>query len=399
MKITLLLLVTAIGWQQAQSQTKPKPTPKGVPIACSTIEPQRTFKLDTTDKTRGLADNYYLWDNGQTVYVKIMDGSDAKKQMIERYAKEWERYGNIYLSFVSSGNANIRVWLDNKGGNNSLIGINANSVPQDTKTINLDTTSFVTPEYTHTAIVHEFGHAIGLLHEHYSPISGIKWNKDFVYSELKRTQGWSKDDVDNNLFKQLNVSYTQGTSYDPKSIMHYPIMKGWTTDGYMVNWNNSISMGDQNLMAALYPKTGNRVKESPRFFVENYTSMTIVPNTAKQGVSMFPSFSINTAGSAGNVFFIAIFYDKDGNPIKASSDQTYNVFGYAGCYRSLTLAADKKLSANKISAQDFELFIPYSALPVAGSTEVQAKFLALLKDGDEWKNLYSAEPVKFKLIK
>ena len=91
-RITLLLLVVTIGFQQAQSQAKRK----GAPIACTTIEPQMTFKLDTS-KARGLADHYYLWDNGQTVYVKIMDGSDDKKQMIERYAKEWEQYANIYF--------------------------------------------------------------------------------------------------------------------------------------------------------------------------------------------------------------------------------------------------------------------------------------------------------------
>jgi len=75
------------------------------------------------------------------------------------------------------------------------------------------------------------------------------------------------------------------------------------------------------------------------------------------------------------------------------------VFGYAGCYRALTLAPDKNLSANKISAQDFELFIPYTALPAGSGTDVQAKFLAILKDGEEWKNLYSGEPVRFKLVK
>ncbi|MEI8075009.1 MAG: M12 family metallopeptidase [Bacteroidota bacterium] len=394
-KALLLLSITIVSWQQSQSQTKSKP----VPVTCTTIEPQKIFKLDTTDKTRGLADNYYLWDNGQTIYVKMMNGSDAQKQMIERYAKEWERYGNIFFTFITSGPANIRVLLDNKGGNNSMVGIMANAIPQDTKTINLDTTSFVTAAYTHTAIVHEFGHAIGLLHEHYSPLSGIKWNKEFVYSELKRTQGWSKEDVDAQVFSTLNISYTQGTSYDPKSIMHYPILKGWTTDGYSMNWNNSISEGDQSLVGALYPKYGTRTKVSPRFYIDNFTKMEVIQNSAKQGLSLFPSFKITTAGAAGSVYFLAIFYDKDGNSIKAPAESNYNIQGMVGCYRGLKLAADQKLSANKSTPLDFELFIPYSAIPVPNSTEISARFIAFLKDGDELKNLYSSESVKFKIIK
>jgi len=73
MKLSLLLLASAIGWQQMQAQVKK------TPIACATMEPKQSFVFDTTKK-RGLVDQYYLWDNGQTVYVKIMDGSDAKNK-------------------------------------------------------------------------------------------------------------------------------------------------------------------------------------------------------------------------------------------------------------------------------------------------------------------------------
>ena len=31
--------------------------------------------------------------------------------------------------------------------------------------------------------IHEFGHALGLNHEHKNPSAGIKWNKPVVYSD------------------------------------------------------------------------------------------------------------------------------------------------------------------------------------------------------------------------
>jgi hypothetical protein len=129
-------------------------------------------------------------------------------------------------------------------------------VPQDEHTLHLDTTSFTTAQYTYTAIVHEFGHAIGLMHEHMNPTSGIKWDKNRVYAAYKMQQGWSKEQVDAQLFKKYSITYTNGTKYDAKSIMHYPISRWETLDGFFVDWNYSISEGDKQIVSALYPKKG-----------------------------------------------------------------------------------------------------------------------------------------------
>jgi serralysin len=241
---------------------------------CATVEPiQQVFAFDTTETgKRGMADNYYLWDNGKTLHVKIMNGSKHYKDLIKRYAKEWEKYANIKFEFVEVGPSHIRVILtgNDGGGNYSKLGTMALMVPQDEHTMHLDTSSFRTQEYTYTCIVHEFGHAIGLMHEHMSPTSGIKWDKNRIYASYKLNQGWDKDMVDAQLFKKYAVSYTNGTQYDAKSIMHYPISRWETLDGYHVEWNNSISAGDKALIGALYPKKGERINEVPRFTVSRF---------------------------------------------------------------------------------------------------------------------------------
>lgn len=393
--LLVLMLFALQTWAQ-----KPKTSSKGIgqKYGCTSIMQAPKIASFDTAAPRGLVDPYYLWDNGSTLRVRFLSGSQALQEKVKQYAKEWENYANIKFDFVETGDADIRVNLDNKGGHNSLIGQLAQSVPQDTKTMNFDTTDFATYDAMHRTVLHEFGHAIGLLHEHYSPLAGIPWNKDLVYKELAQSQGWDKMTVDVNLFQEYALTYTHGTSYDRTSIMHYPVLARWTTNGYSVPWNNQLSAGDKALIAALYPKNGPREGEVPRFTISNFTRMSIVSSSEKQGLLLYPSFSIKTAGAEGQVYFTVFFYDEDGNPIMDNDDK-YNISNVVATFRSFKLAAGKTLSANKLSPTDFEMFIPYSEIPVAPGTKVKAVFKVILVDGKELKMLYNSNPVNFSLIK
>lgn len=381
---------------------KTAPTQK---YGCSTEVPTNNVVIEDTAKpTRGLADNYYLWDNGKTLYIKFLSGSPQLQEKVKSIIKEWEQYANLHFEFVTVGASNIRISLDDKGGHNSLIGTLANMASQNEKTINFDTTDFRTYTAMHRTVLHEFGHAIGFLHEHYSPIAGIPWNKEAVYADLKKTQGWDKETVDVNLFQQYNVTYTNGTAYDRASIMHYPVFAKWTTNGYSVDWNNQLSAGDIALAKLLYPKNGERINEVPRFTVENYTRMEVIKNTAKKGFSLFPSFDMVTKGKQATVYFIAFFYDKEGNSIKKETN-TYSINNSAATFKTFTLGAGKTLSANKQNAKDFELFIPYAELPLPiGNNNIQVEFRVYLMDKkadgtSELKMLYASKRVNSSFIK
>jgi hypothetical protein len=368
-------------------------------FGCSTVQPSTITPFDTSN-TRGLADNYYLWENGATIYVKIMDGSPQLQQAVMTISKEWEQYANIKFVYITSGASNIRVNLDNKGGHNSLVGTLCNMAKQTDHTINFDTTDFVTYESMHGTVLHEFGHALGLLHEHSSPIAGIPWNKEAVYADLKATQGWDKDMVDAQLFEQMSLSYTNGTSYDNKSIMHYPILAKWTTNGYSVSWNNVLSQGDKDLISALYPRLGNRAREVPRFVVYDYKDMQILNSPEKKGLIMYPTCLLTTAGKEGRVYFSVFFYDEAGHAIQAPDGSNYNISKIVATYRSGVLKPDLKVGLNWQGVRDFELFIPYSAFPLpSGSNNVKAVFKVFLVDGDEFKLLYSSDAIPFSMIK
>ena len=393
LKIVFALLVTIASINIATAQeTKQK-------YGCTAEVPSNAVYIKDTTNARGLADNYYLWDNGKTIYIKFLSGSKAMQDKVKSIVKEWERYANLKFEFVTVGASNIRINLDNKGGHNSMVGTLANNVGEDERTMNFDTTDFKTFAAMRRTVLHEFGHAIGLLHEHYSPVSGIPWNKEAVYADLKKTQGWDKAMVDVNLFQQYKVSYTNGTEYDKLSIMHYPVFARWTTNGFSVDWNNDLSEGDKNLIGLLYPKDGNRTNEVPRFTVSNFTSITVSKNDNKQGVSIYPSFKMTTAGKSARVYFIAFFYDEEGNPIKKETE-TYNINNIAATFKSSVLGVGKSMAANKAKNNDFELFIPYDQLPVnTGKNNFQVEFRVYLQDDKEMKILYQSKRKVFSFMK
>ena len=195
------------------------------------------------------------WPKGSTIEISFLDGSDALRETVRRHAAAWLEDKTVRLRFAfrkDTTNTPIRISFAN-AGSWSTIGTTCRQVPAAKPTMNFGWLDGASEAEANGVILHEFGHAIGLIHEHQSPDEAIKWNKDAVYHDLAGPpNNWSKDVIDFNMFTPYSKKETNFTKLDPQSIMMYPLPSSWTLDGFSVGVNSSLSPTDKRFVRAQY---------------------------------------------------------------------------------------------------------------------------------------------------
>ncbi|WP_342221329.1 hypothetical protein [Candidatus Fukatsuia endosymbiont of Tuberolachnus salignus] len=161
-----------------------------------------------------------------------------------------------WLPVRSKKKADIRIAFKEGDGNWSDLGTNSIKTAMNEPTMNFDgfTDDPSDAAYLKSTTLHEFGHALGLLHEHHNPECGIQWNKPVVLAYYLDMFGWDAAKTEYNLFKKYAKNRTQYTVYDPKSIMGYYIPKEHTLDGHAVVDPTELSAIDKRFIASVYPR-------------------------------------------------------------------------------------------------------------------------------------------------
>jgi serralysin len=196
------------------------------------------------------------WKPGQTITISFLSGSEALRARVRKYANRWLWDANLKFQWLGiNGRGMIRIAFD-EGGSWSYVGTDAMTIPRPRPTMNYGWLTEATPEdEARRVIVHEFGHMLGLGHEHSHPKGGIPWDREAAYAYYAQ-QGWSREDVDRQVFQRYAVTQTSFSRYDPRSIMHYAIPPELLTDpSKAVGWNTYRSGTDRSFIKAQYPKT------------------------------------------------------------------------------------------------------------------------------------------------
>jgi len=168
-------------------------------------------------------------------FVQPAPGNPTQQRKVKEVVKQWEAVANIKFRFASTGveanNAMIRVSFQPNRGSWSFLGKGAlTAVPKPQPTLNLAwvKSGEVTEPKERGVILHEFGHAIGYLHEHQSPRRGEKLTLNekggaasslvisrtviltlhaviFAYAAATQVPPWDEEKTRHNIINVYNV--------------------------------------------------------------------------------------------------------------------------------------------------------------------------------------------------
>jgi hypothetical protein len=193
------------------------------------------------------------WQPGDSIRVGFLDGDPDVQARVEQYAQIWTEHADLRLFFGDDEEADIRISFQDRGSW-SYIGTQCREIPAGQATMNY---GWLTPDSSDSevsrVVLHEFGHALGAIHEHQNPAGGINWNKEAVYEYYAGSPNfWSREQVDHNLFETYSQDLTVYTDLDRTSIMMYPIPKEFTLDGFEVGLNTELSETDRQFIRQQY---------------------------------------------------------------------------------------------------------------------------------------------------
>jgi len=212
----------------------------------------------------------------KTINVKFLEGLIYEKTWVEKVVKEdFEPFVGLTFNFQpkESDDEHILITFRKNKGTYSYIGTDCLNKKTE-ETMNF---AWIDPPKKHfkykgklyrvpsnasrngntfgASILHEFGHVIGLVHEHKHPTHSIKWDLEKVYEKYKGAPNfWKNDKIKSQFIDRYDEEEVNGTAYDKDSIMLYFFPPDMTTDGMYMKANHRLSPKDKEIMLKHYPK-------------------------------------------------------------------------------------------------------------------------------------------------
>jgi hypothetical protein len=244
-------VVSAIYRWQMESSAPPVAS---VPLA---MPGEKARARDTFDR---------LWVPGSRLRVRFLGGNEVLQQRVLRVAQVWTAYANISFEASADEDSEIRVGFQDNMGSWSYMGTQCLEVQHQEPTVNFGWLNAQSPiEEIESVVLHEFGHVLGLMHEHTNPEAHLDWNVENILHDMASPpNSWTKEKVESAVFKSWPRSqFPVAKPFDPKSIMAFSIPGHWTKDGTSLGRNVVLSGPDREFISRLYPYPNERDKSDP----------------------------------------------------------------------------------------------------------------------------------------
>ncbi|KAF2028188.1 hypothetical protein EK21DRAFT_90879 [Setomelanomma holmii] len=200
----------------------------------------------------------FTWDNGQTLRIGFSGGNDWQKDQVQRHSVEWCKYANNSLTFVIGPPYHILISFLELGSWSQLGIYSLMKIMQGQPSMNFGWMYPAVPEAERRAVtLHEFGHALGLVHEHQGPWIDyqIAWNTQKVYEFFSAPpNSWEKATIMSNILQKFKgVGLAKKAWFDIDSIMLYTYPKELFVKGDGTPRNYELSLLDKGAMFMVYP--------------------------------------------------------------------------------------------------------------------------------------------------
>jgi hypothetical protein len=197
---------------------------------------------------------------GVQLTVGFLDNppSDLRKRIL-LHMNAWAQTANVNFTETKT-NPQVRIARlnspDNMAGYWSYVGTQILSIDKDEPTLNLQDFTMQTSESEfHRVVRHETGHTLGFPHEHMRRELVKKINREKAIALFMSTQGWSREEVIQQVLTPIEESSLLGTPHaDPHSIMCYQIPGSITKNGMPIAGGLDIDKSDFAFAGSIYPK-------------------------------------------------------------------------------------------------------------------------------------------------